>query len=176
MTISAASIAFRAANPVSIPDRVYREDYPVGAVSYMKQHGLKGRIWNEFDWGGFIVFSSRELFTAIDGRTAVLLFPPGYLEEWRDTADVKAGWNERLERGSPDFVLLYQDDFLSMELAQNPRGGFFTPTRSPLFSAGATHPPRFASSIKSRVSGVLYFSRFCVIIWYLVSGDPNKNY
>jgi len=50
----------------------------------------------------------------------VLLFPPGYLEEWRDTADVKAGWNERLERGSPDFVLLYQDDFLSMELAQSP--------------------------------------------------------
>ena len=120
VTISAASIAFRAANPVSIPDRVYREDYPVGAVSYMKQHGLKGRIWNEFDWGGFIVFSSRELFTAIDGRTAVLLFPPGYLEEWRDTVDVKTGWKDKLEKGSPDFVLLYQDDFLSMELAQNP--------------------------------------------------------
>ncbi len=120
VTASAASISYRAANPVHISDRVYREDYPLGAIAYMKENGLKGRIWNEFDWGGFIVFSSRDFRTAIDGRTAVLLFPAGILEEWRDTVDVKAGWRERLEKGSPDFVLLYQDDFLSMELAQNP--------------------------------------------------------
>lgn len=119
VAISAVSISFRAAHPISIPDRVYREDYPVGAMAYLKERGLKGKIWNEFDWGGYIVFSSKDFKTAIDGRTAVLLFPAGILEEWRDTVDVKAGWRERLEKGSPDFVLLFQDDFLSMELAQN---------------------------------------------------------
>lgn len=119
LTVSATSISYRATHPVSIPDRVYREDYPVGAMAYLKENGLKGKIWNEFDWGGFIVFSSKDFKTVIDGRTAVLLFPAGILEEWRDTVDVKAGWKERLEKGSPDFVLLFQDDFLSMELARS---------------------------------------------------------
>jgi hypothetical protein len=118
IALSMGSLSYRVTKPVTIPDRVYREDYPVGAVSYLKENGLKGKIWNEFDWGGFIVFSSKDFKTAIDGRTAVLLFPPGYLEEWRDNVNAKPGWRERLEKGSPDFILLYQDDFLAMELAQ----------------------------------------------------------
>jgi len=120
VTFSAASLSYRAANPVQVPDRAYREDYPVGAIAFLKENGLKGKIWNEFNWGGFISFSSREFLTAIDGRTAVLLFPAGALEEWRDTVDAKPGWKERLEKGSPDFVLLYQDDFLSMQLVSDP--------------------------------------------------------
>lgn len=115
---SLTSLSYRILNPITIPDKKYREDYPVGAIAYMKENNLKGKIFNEFDWGGFIVFSSKDFKTAIDGRTAVLLFPNGYLEEWRDTVDVKEGWNERLEKGSPDYILLYADDFLSSELMQ----------------------------------------------------------
>lgn len=117
--LSMISFSYRLTKPLSIPDTVYREDYPLGATAYMKENGLKGKIFNEFDWGGYIVFSSKDFKTAIDGRTAVLLFPRGYLEEWRDTVDVKKGWMERLEKGSPDFALLFADDFLSTRLSQN---------------------------------------------------------
>jgi hypothetical protein len=117
--LAMASLSFRVTRPIYIPDTVYREDYPVGAVAYMKDNGLKGSIFNEFDWGGFLAFSSKEFKTAIDGRTAVLLFPRGFLEGWRDTVDAKAGWRGTLEKGSPDFVLLYSDDFLAMEIAKS---------------------------------------------------------
>ncbi|MCX7830068.1 MAG: hypothetical protein N2445_03285 [Acidobacteria bacterium] len=116
--LSLSSFTYRLTHPIHIPDTVYREDYPVGAVAFMKENNLKGKIFNEFDWGGFLVFSSKDFKTAIDGRTAVLLFPNGYLEQWRDTVDVKQGWKERLEKGSPDYILLFSDDFLSSELMQ----------------------------------------------------------
>ncbi|MFB3851895.1 MAG: hypothetical protein ACE14Q_08250 [Acidobacteriota bacterium] len=117
--ISISSFSYRLTNPLHIPDTVYREDYPVGAVAFMKENNLKGKIFNEFDWGGFLVFSSKDFKTAIDGRTAVLLFPKGYLEYWRDTVDTKEGWKERLEKGSPDYILLFSDDFLASELMQS---------------------------------------------------------
>lgn len=116
---SLSSITFRLKNPLSIPDTICREDYPVGAVSFMKENNLKGKIFNAFDWGGFLVFSSKDFKTAIDGRTAVLLFPNGYIEEWRDTVDLKTGWREKFERGSPDYALLHSDYFLSSELMQS---------------------------------------------------------
>jgi hypothetical protein len=117
--LSLSSLSYRLTNPLHIPDTVYREDYPVGAVSFMKENNLKGKIFNEFDWGGYLVFSSKDFKTAIDGRTAVLLFPNGYLEQWRDTVDLKEEWKENLEKGSPDYVLLFSDDFLASQLMQS---------------------------------------------------------
>ncbi len=116
---SLISLSCRILNPLTIPDTKYREDYPVGAAAFMKENNLKGKIFSEFDWGGFLVFSSKDFKTVIDGRTAVLLFPNGFLEEWRDTVDVKERWSERLERGSPDYILLFSDDFLASELMNN---------------------------------------------------------
>lgn len=119
LIFSLSSFSYRLENPITITDTNLREDYPLGAIAFMKENNLKGKIFSQFNWGGFIIFSSKDFKTAIDGRTAVFLFPKGYLEEWRDTVNINLGWKERLERGSPDYVLLRSDDFLATELIQN---------------------------------------------------------
>ncbi len=50
--------------------RVARE-YPVGAVAYIREHHLQGPMFNNFDWGGFLIYSLPEIPVAIDGRTNV---------------------------------------------------------------------------------------------------------
>lgn len=119
LAFSLTSLSFRILNPIYVGDTKYREDYPVGAVAFMKENNLKGKIFNEFDWGGYLSFSSKDFKTAIDGRTAVLLFDEEDLVKWRDTVDLKENWKQHLERGNPDFILLYSDDFLTNNLMQS---------------------------------------------------------
>jgi len=108
------------AHPITVPTEIPRQDYPQGAVTYMREHGLKGRVFNEFDLGGYLVWALPGCQTVIDGRTGVLLFPWGHMTAWRKTVDVEEGWRERLEQGNPDFVLLYADDYLSQQLRTDP--------------------------------------------------------
>lgn len=44
---------------------------PLGAVAYIHEHHLQGPIFNDFDWGGFLIYALPEMKVAIDGRTNV---------------------------------------------------------------------------------------------------------
>ncbi|HTN71040.1 MAG TPA: hypothetical protein VMO00_08110 [Methylomirabilota bacterium] len=42
--------------------------YPLKAVSYVKSNKLSGPLFNDYDWGGFLIWSLRELPVSVDGR------------------------------------------------------------------------------------------------------------
>jgi hypothetical protein len=42
--------------------------YPDGAVAYMKQHGIRGRLFHDWDWGGYLIWHVPEGKVFIDGR------------------------------------------------------------------------------------------------------------
>ncbi|MGZ4814672.1 MAG: hypothetical protein ACXVZV_04655 [Terriglobales bacterium] len=44
---------------------------PLGAVAYIHEHHLQGPIFNDFDWGGFLIYALPEMPVVIDGRTNV---------------------------------------------------------------------------------------------------------
>lgn len=44
---------------------------PVGAVAYIHDHHLQGPIFNNYNWGGFLIYALPELPVSIDGRTNV---------------------------------------------------------------------------------------------------------
>ena len=44
---------------------------PLGAVAYLHEHHLQGPIFNNFDWGGFLIYALPEMKVAIDGRTNI---------------------------------------------------------------------------------------------------------
>lgn len=46
------------------------EELPVGAVEAIKQKGLSGRLFNDYDWGGYLIWSLRQP-VSIDGRAAL---------------------------------------------------------------------------------------------------------
>jgi hypothetical protein len=42
--------------------------YPDGAVAYMKENGVQGRLFHEWTWGGYLIWHTPEFKVFIDGR------------------------------------------------------------------------------------------------------------
>ncbi|MEW6173504.1 MAG: hypothetical protein AB1510_10660 [Bacillota bacterium] len=48
-------------------------DYPMAALDYLKNHPLKGRMLNDYGWGGYLIWNRPEEKVFIDGRADVYL-------------------------------------------------------------------------------------------------------
>jgi len=46
-------------------------DYPYGAIEYLKQHPTGERMFNEYNWGGYLIWQFPEKKVFIDGRMAI---------------------------------------------------------------------------------------------------------
>jgi len=46
-------------------------EYPVGAVAYIHEHHLNGPLFNDYDWGGYLIYSLPEIPVVIDGRANI---------------------------------------------------------------------------------------------------------
>ena len=73
MVLSIASFGLFLAlllNPWRTPLREVQERYyPFTALEKIRERNLSGPIFNEFNWGGFLIFHLREMPVSIDGRT-----------------------------------------------------------------------------------------------------------
>ena len=45
--------------------------FPAGAVEFVKERGLSGPLFNDFNWGGYLIWNLPELPVSMDGRTNV---------------------------------------------------------------------------------------------------------
>jgi len=50
-------------------DRTITSEYPVDAVNYVRTHPVPGPLYNNFNWGGFLIFYMPQYPVVIDGRT-----------------------------------------------------------------------------------------------------------
>lgn len=59
--------------PMFFDPNVYAaaNNYPYGAVQYMKEKKLEGNMFNEYNWGGYLVWQFPEKKVFIDGRMAI---------------------------------------------------------------------------------------------------------
>jgi hypothetical protein len=46
-------------------------NYPYGAVQYMKSKDLHGKLYNEYNWGGYLIWQYPQEKVFIDGRMAI---------------------------------------------------------------------------------------------------------
>ncbi len=79
--------------------------YPVDAVRYIDEHDIKGRIFNAYNWGGYLVFRwypGRQVF--IDSRADV--YRDQFIEEYMEAYHVRPRWRETLDKYDVDFALL----------------------------------------------------------------------
>jgi hypothetical protein len=67
------------------------KQYPVNATRYIHEHNLAGPLYNQFSWGGFLIWSLPELTVAMDGRTN--LHGVARIERNRQTWWGMPGWN-----------------------------------------------------------------------------------
>jgi hypothetical protein len=87
------------------------DQYPLGAVAYIHEHHLQGPIFNDFDWGGFLIYALPEFKVTIDGRTNI--HGQDEIERSLRTWQVWPEWNTdpllaqaNLVIGSPKYALV----------------------------------------------------------------------
>lgn len=49
-------------------DRAISSRFPVDAVNFIRKHPVPGPLYNNFDWGGFLIFYLPEYPVSVDGR------------------------------------------------------------------------------------------------------------
>jgi hypothetical protein len=80
--------------------------YPLGAMDYIRRHGLAGKILVHFDWGEYLMW---DLYprcqVALDGRFETV-YPPQVAMEYVDFILGTPNWRRFLLQYPPDLILL----------------------------------------------------------------------
>ncbi|MGL4554042.1 MAG: hypothetical protein ACRC33_23010 [Gemmataceae bacterium] len=50
-------------------DEVVRERFPADAAAFVRERGYEGPLYNDFNWGGYLIWALPGMPAAIDGRT-----------------------------------------------------------------------------------------------------------
>jgi hypothetical protein len=93
-------------------------NYPEGAVAYMKTNGIQGRVFHDWDWGGYLIWHTPELKVFIDGRGD----PYGSNGVFADYLSAVSGKNSQamLDKYRVEYVLMPADSLLVQNLKSSP--------------------------------------------------------
>jgi hypothetical protein len=93
--------------------------FPANALSYIKANALQDRVFNDYVWGGYLIFFGRDVKTFVDGRTDIFEYT-GVLRDYLDATQIRAPL-EVLDKYGIRSVLLPPDVPLTY-LLENQRG------------------------------------------------------
>jgi hypothetical protein len=92
--------------------------FPVEAVERARAAQLEGRIFNEFGWGGYLLYAWPEQKVFIDGGTD--FYGTEISQAYMEVSALAPGWREALERWGIALVLLPPTSALAHELSREP--------------------------------------------------------
>jgi hypothetical protein len=110
--VKAATVLPPAANLAEI-----RKTMPVEAVAFIQKTIPPGRLFNSYNWGGYLLWELQEYPVFIDGRTD--LYDDDMVNQWLQVMRGEAGWQAALERWQVRLVLLEPGAPLVGQLSQN---------------------------------------------------------
>ena len=94
------------------------EGYPRGALEFMQQHHLNGRIFNRYGWGGYMEWFAPELKPGIDGRADIFVYK-GVFMDFLDAMALKEPF-EILDKYQIDYVLVQPKQPMTYMLEHSP--------------------------------------------------------
>ncbi|MGC2187111.1 MAG: hypothetical protein WA607_01700 [Candidatus Sulfotelmatobacter sp.] len=95
------------------------EHFPVRAVAFLRNHPPSGRIFNHYDWGGYLIwklYPSTPVF--IDGRAD--LYGQQLFDQFAETYQFKGEWQQPFLRWGIDTVIVPSDSALATGLRSSP--------------------------------------------------------
>lgn len=90
--------------------------FPVAAVARARDAKLKGRLFSEFGWGGYLIYAWPEQRIFIDGGTD--FFGEDLFREYSRIKLLRPGWRDLLSKWDISLVLIRQPSSLAHELAR----------------------------------------------------------
>jgi hypothetical protein len=106
------------ANVMARQASVEAEKYPAAAVEFLRAHPESGAIYNEYGWGGYLIwklYPQREVY--IDGRADV--YGDAFMEEALQTMAGERDWRAPLERYGVRTVMIKPNSPLASLLRQD---------------------------------------------------------
>jgi hypothetical protein len=94
-------------NKPSFINQVEKDEFPVSAAEYLAKFSVNGRILNEYNWGGYLIWHLRDFPVFVDGRTD--LFGDEIIGEWVGLLNAEDGWQKRLDYWNIDYILIRAD-------------------------------------------------------------------
>jgi hypothetical protein len=89
---------------------------PVKAVNYIEATQPTGRLFNSYNWGGYLLFQLQDYPVFIDGRTD--LYDDQLVNEWLQIVQAREGWREALDQWNVNLVLVEPGVPLVSQLAR----------------------------------------------------------
>jgi hypothetical protein len=95
---------------------VEAQNFPTAAVEFMRDHRPPQPIYNEYGWGGYLIWKLPDYRVYIDGRADV--YGDAFIEEFLATHDGETNWKEPLNKHGVRTVLVKPDAALASLLRQ----------------------------------------------------------
>lgn len=88
----------------SVLAKARQETYPAAACDFVQRNGMKGKIFNSYDWGGYLIWRLPESKVSMDGRANV--YGDEALKRYIDTFTAQKNWNTDPAMQESDFAVL----------------------------------------------------------------------
>jgi hypothetical protein len=88
---------------ITQPERV-DENYPVAAVKWIQTHQPAGRLFNSYNWGGYLLWTLPEYPVFIDGRAD--LYGSDLIQQWQDVVNAEDNALSILDRWQVNVILV----------------------------------------------------------------------
>jgi hypothetical protein len=92
--------------------------YPAAATRWIEENHPPGKIFNDYNWGGYLTWFLRDYPVFVDGRTD--LYDDELLRSYLTAVRGESGWEEILVANRVNLVLVQQQAVLARELARSP--------------------------------------------------------
>lgn len=90
--------------------------FPAAAVEFMRTHSIPQPVFNEYGWGGYLIWKLPDYRVYIDGRADV--YGDAFIEEFLATHAGETNWKESLNKHDVRTVLIKPDTALASLLRQ----------------------------------------------------------
>jgi len=80
------------------------EHYPTKAVEWIKENQPEGRLFNSYNWGGYLLWNLPDYPVFIDGRAD--LYGNEMIDQWRQIVFAEANSMELLDQWDINLILL----------------------------------------------------------------------
>lgn len=105
--------------PLQLGSAPVAADYPVGAVDYLQAQHLEGNLFNQYEWGGYVIDRLYpEYHVFMDGRPDV--YGDALVEQYVAIDGLRPGWQDALAQYDVRIVLVRRDGMLASALASEP--------------------------------------------------------
>jgi len=99
--------------------QVEAENFPVAAVEFIKSHNVPQPIYNEYHWGGYLIWKLHPQYRVyIDGRADV--YGDAFIEEFFTVHDGERSWRTVLDKHGIRTVLVEPNTAIASLLREDP--------------------------------------------------------